>query len=62
MAIYYLLDVGHAAVAELYGVPDENFPFFVVCVCDGGCCGGGSISTVEPRYFEVPREMEKSLK
>ena len=25
MAIYYLLDVGHAAVAELYGVPVENF-------------------------------------
>ena len=29
MAIYYLLDVGHAAVAELYGVPLENFPQFV---------------------------------
>ena len=29
MAIYYLLDVGHAAVAELYGVPVENFPQFV---------------------------------
>ena len=26
MAIYYLLDVGYAAVAELYGVPVENFP------------------------------------
>ena len=25
MAIYYLLDVAHAAVAELYGVPVENF-------------------------------------
>ena len=29
MAIYYLPDVGHAAVAELYGVPVENFPQFV---------------------------------
>ena len=29
MAIYYLLDVGHAAVAELYGVPVENFPQLV---------------------------------
>ena len=29
MAIYYLLDIGHAAVAELYGVPVENFPQFV---------------------------------
>ena len=29
VAIYYLLDVGHAAVAELYGVPVENFPQFV---------------------------------
>ena len=28
MAIYYLLDVGHAAVAELFGVPVENFPRF----------------------------------
>ena len=27
MAIYYLLDI--AAVAELYGVPVENFPQFV---------------------------------
>ena len=25
MAINYFLDVGHAAVAELYGVPVENF-------------------------------------
>ena len=31
MAIYCLLDVGHAAVAELYGVPVENFPQFVAC-------------------------------
>ena len=31
MAIYYLFDVGHAAVAELYGVPVENFPQFVAC-------------------------------
>ena len=29
MAIYYLLDVEHAAVSELYGVPVENFPQFV---------------------------------
>ena len=29
MVIDYLLDVGHAAVAELYGVPVENFPQFV---------------------------------
>ena len=29
MAIYYLLDIGHAAVAEPYGVPVENFPQFV---------------------------------
>ena len=29
MATYYLFDVGHAAVAELYGVPVENFPQFV---------------------------------
>ena len=29
MAIYYLLYVGHAAVAELYGIPVENFPRFV---------------------------------
>ena len=29
MAIYYLLDIGHAAVAELYGFPVENFPQFV---------------------------------
>ena len=29
MAIYYLLDIGNAAVAELYGVPVENFPQFV---------------------------------
>ena len=28
-AIYYLLDVGHAAVAELCGVPVESFPQFV---------------------------------
>ena len=25
MVIYYLLDFGHAAVAELYGAPVENF-------------------------------------
>ena len=31
MAVYYLLDVGHAAVAELYSVPVENFPQFVAC-------------------------------
>ena len=29
VAIYYLLDVGHAAVAKLYGVPVENFPQFL---------------------------------
>ena len=29
VTIYYLLDIGHAAVAELYGVPGENFPQFV---------------------------------
>ena len=29
VAIYYLLDVGHAAVAELYGVPVEIFPQFL---------------------------------
>ena len=29
MAIYYLLDVCHATVAELYGVSVENFPQFV---------------------------------
>ena len=29
VAIDYLLDVGYAAVAELYGVPVENFPQFV---------------------------------
>ena len=29
VAIYYLLDIGHAAVAELYGVPVENFPQLV---------------------------------
>ena len=29
VAIYYLLDVGHAAVAELYGVPVGKFPRFV---------------------------------
>ena len=28
MAICYLLDVGHAAEAELYGVSVENFPQF----------------------------------
>ena len=28
MIIYNLLDVGHAAIAELYGVPVENFPQF----------------------------------
>ena len=29
VAIYYLLAIGHAAVAELYGVSVENFPQFV---------------------------------
>ena len=29
VAIYYLLDLGHAAVAKLYGVPVENFPQFL---------------------------------
>ena len=29
VAIYYLLDVGHAAVAEHDSVPVENFPQFV---------------------------------
>ena len=29
VTIYYLLDIGHAAVAELYGVPVENFPQLV---------------------------------
>ena len=28
VAIYYLLDIGHAPVAELYGVPVETFPQF----------------------------------